>query len=132
MLVILFRILFFIALIGVAWLSLDPTPDVSDGPSLTKTISTILLGTPDHSDKVGHFIAYFVLGGLAAFSFRPTPASLAGLFVFLIVFGGCLEFGQSLTPGRHADLVDAGANAAGTFWGLLVGLSFRAMTKIVR
>lgn len=69
------------------------------------------------NDKVGHFIAYFVLMlniGLATWK-RKREVLLA--LYFTVGYGVLMEFGQYFVPGRDFSLLDMFANAAGAVLG---------------
>ena len=70
-------------------------------------------------DKLGHFIAYFVLSANALFFAKNGRAIL---FIFLAVFGygGFLEFLQGFVPGRQPSTWDMLANSTGA----LIGVAF--------
>ena len=67
-------------------------------------------------DKLDHVIAFAVLAGL----FRIAWQALAGGQVWLVatVYGGLIELGQMMSPGRYADVMDGLANALGACLGL--------------
>lgn len=77
-------------------------------------------------DKIGHLIAYAVLGFYSTLLFLRFPflrrysfglsGSLA--FVYCTLLGGALEFLQSLT-GRHPDVRDFLADAGGALIGIM-------------
>jgi hypothetical protein len=71
-------------------------------------------------DKVAHFGAYLVLGFLLAFgAYRMgLPLGLAILLGF--AYGVLDELHQSTVPGRHADVGDWIADAAGTLAGVFL------------
>ena len=67
-------------------------------------------------DKLDHVIAFAILAGFI----RIAWPVLAHSHVWLIatVYGGLIEFGQMLSPGRIADVMDGVANALGACLGL--------------
>ncbi|AWH18550.1 hypothetical protein C1922_15195 [Stenotrophomonas sp. ZAC14D2_NAIMI4_7] len=73
---------------------------------------------PKNSDKVEHFLAYFILAGSAVQLFRRgRPLLWAG--VGLVLMGVCIEFAQgALTSNRSADAMDAMANTIGVLAGM--------------
>ncbi len=73
---------------------------------------------PKNSDKVEHFLAYFILAGSAVQLFRRgRPLLWAG--VGLVLMGVCIEFAQgALTSTRSADPMDAIANTIGVLAGM--------------
>ncbi|MCY7354582.1 MAG: VanZ family protein [Lysobacter sp.] len=78
---------------------------------------------PSGTDKVEHFLAYFVLaaGAVQGFAARRTQFSIG---VGLIALGALLEVAQaSLTVTRMMDLHDAIANALGVLVGLITTVS---------
>lgn len=78
------------------------------------------------NDKIGHMIAYFVLGFYSSLLFLRFPflrrhsfgASGSLAFVYCTLLGGALEFLQSLT-GRHPDIRDFFSDAGGALIGIL-------------
>jgi len=81
------------------------------------------LGLPQNSDKVEHFLAYFLLAGSAVQLFATRRAlMLAG--VGLVLLGVGIEFAQgALTADRMADPMDALANTTGVVVGMLTALT---------
>ena len=76
------------------------------------------LALPQNSDKVEHFLAYFVLAGSAVQIYR-TRAALAWAGVGLVGLGIGIEFAQgALTATRMADPMDVLANSIGVVAGL--------------
>jgi VanZ family protein len=73
------------------------------------------------SDKVGHFLAYFVLMAWFGQIYRTRRVRLAWL-VGLCAIGLALELIQGTMPTRSADVADALANATGALAGWLVTL----------
>jgi len=83
---------------------------------------------PDYwqMDKLYHFSAYLVMGLLWARALgsgragRPGMGVLAAAALIAVTFGGLVEVYQSFLPYRTGDVVDAVANGAGGFAGVLV------------
>jgi VanZ family protein len=76
------------------------------------------LDLPPNSDKVEHFLAYFVLAGSAVQIYR-TRAALLWACVGLVGLGVGIEFLQgALTVNRMADPMDALANSVGVLAGM--------------
>ncbi len=92
--------------LGIAWLvvlSLMPGPPMPDF---------------EDSDKVGHFLAYFVLAAGAVQLFARW-SSLLGAGIALVLLGIGLEYAQgALTDYRVLDARDALANTLGVIAGL--------------
>ena len=90
-------------------------------------------GPPD-SDKVGHFLAYFILSAWAVCLFRTRRAQgLAAIALVLLGLG--IEWGQAnLTATRHGDLRDALANTLGIALGLAMAFTplARALEQLDR
>ncbi len=63
-------------------------------------------------DKVEHFAAYLIVGGLAMLAFRSAERR-KNCFFLLILLGLALEVGQIFVPGRYFDLLDMAANGFG-------------------
>lgn len=75
------------------------------------------------SDKLQHFIAYFVLAAAAVQLFASWPA-LIGAGLALVLLGVGVEYAQgALTVTRTADRMDAVANAFGVAAGLATRLT---------
>ena len=76
------------------------------------------MALPDNSDKVEHFLAYFLLAGSAVQIYR-TRAALVWAGVGLVGMGIGIEFAQgALTATRMADPMDVLANSIGVVAGL--------------
>ena len=77
------------------------------------------------SDKLLHLFAYCLM---------VTPISLEKIipslyvFVFALIFGGCIELIQPFTQ-READILDLIANAAGISLGILIAKALRLIFK---
>tara|TARA_R110002020_G_scaffold48370_3_gene137920 strand:+ start:1364 stop:1759 length:396 start_codon:yes stop_codon:yes gene_type:complete len=73
---------------------------------------------PAHSDKIGHFLAYFMLMAWAVWTFRSRRAHLLAALA-LVALGVAMEFAQAnLTKVRLGDVRDALANTLGVAVGL--------------
>lgn len=73
---------------------------------------------PAHSDKIGHFLAYFMLSAWAVWTFRSRRAHLLAALA-LVALGIAMEFAQAnLTRVRLGDVRDALANTLGVAVGL--------------
>ena len=73
---------------------------------------------PAHSDKIGHFLAYFMLTAWAVWTFRSRRAHLLAALA-LVALGVAMEFAQAnLTRVRLGDVRDALANTLGVAVGL--------------
>lgn len=73
---------------------------------------------PAHSDKLGHFLAYFMLMAWAVWTFRSRRAHLLAALA-LVALGVAMEFAQAnLTKVRLGDVRDALANTLGVAVGL--------------
>ncbi len=120
----------FILLLGfVTVLSVASFPsDSPPGNMLTRFIATLLLGDATHADKIGHFLAYFVLGGAAFFAAiarQPLWAAPA----LLALYGAGLEGVQYFLAGRTADVADATVNGLGAALGFAVALSMKTFVS---
>lgn len=81
------------------------------------------LALPQGSDKVEHFLAYFLLGGSAVQVFQRGRA-LIWVGVGLVLMGIGIEIAQgALTETRMADPADAVANTVGVAAGLATALT---------
>lgn len=83
------------------------------GLALVAALSLVTVRLPGRPfDKLGHFLAYFILTALA---FRLWPSGwrpwIAATLLFL--FGGAIELAQFHIAGRLASWRDMGFNAAG-------------------
>ncbi|GAB2651078.1 VanZ family protein [Arenimonas aestuarii] len=78
---------------------------------------------PAHSDKLGHFLAYFVLSAWAVWTFRARRAHLLAA-VALVALGIAMEIAQAtLTRVRLGDVRDVLANTLGVAAGLSLTLT---------
>lgn len=78
------------------------------------------LDLPQNSDKVEHFLAYFLLASSAVQIYR-TRAALLGVGAGLVGLGVGIEFAQgALTANRMADPMDALANSVGVIAGMAI------------
>ncbi|MDR2871101.1 MAG: VanZ family protein [Xanthomonadaceae bacterium] len=81
------------------------------------------LELPSGSDKIEHFLAYFLLAAAMIQIFAVWRWRLA-MTIFLIAMGIGIEFAQgTLTTTRTADVQDAVANTLGVLAGLSVGMT---------
>ncbi len=81
------------------------------------------LDLPPNSDKVEHFLAYFVLAGAAVQIYR-TRAALLWAAAGLVGLGIGIEFLQAaLTDNRMADAMDALANSIGVIAGMALAFT---------
>ncbi len=81
------------------------------------------LALPQNSDKVEHFLAFFLLAAGAVQIFR-TRAAVCWAGVGLIALGIGIELAQgAFTTNRMADPMDALADSIGVLAGLAVGLT---------
>jgi VanZ family protein len=109
------QILFWVIVLGILYFTLRPDHSVhSDFPT----------------DKLEHFAAYFVLGGLwgVGKGLKSWRGYLLA-FVVLMLMGGAIELFQGTHwIARRASWLDFIANAVGAFFGLLASymLHFRA------
>lgn len=99
---------------------------LSIGISLVITVIVLSLIAPPKdmmetlpNDKLGHFIAYFVLMGWFAQIYHTTKQRRLYLIGFLIL-GLLLEILQGLGGVRHADWIDMLANSAGVISAFLL------------
>ncbi len=96
------RISWLVVVIGIVYLSLKPAHQQN---------------LVEVNDKVGHFIAYFVLFILSQLTFPNWRWKKTALFSFLL---SCvLEALQSFVPGREVSVYDVLANAGGVLIGVL-------------
>lgn len=101
--------LWWFAVISVIVVCLIPPPPLPD--------------LPKNSDKVEHFLAYFVLAGSAVQIYR-TRTALWWAGIGLVLMGIGVEFAQgALTDNRSADPADAVANTLGVIAGMVIRLT---------
>lgn len=75
---------------------------------------------PENSDKVEHFLAYFLLASSAVQIYQRRAALILAA-VGLIALGIGIEFAQgALTVNRMADPMDALANTVGVLTGMAI------------
>jgi len=78
---------------------------------------------PDNSDKIEHFLAYFLLAS-SAVQIYQRRAALAWAAVGLVGLGIGIEFAQgALTVNRMADPMDALANSVGVLAGMAIAVT---------
>ncbi len=92
-----FRTTLIVALIAISYLAFTPT------------IYPLVV---DHSDKINHAFAFFVLAFLIDFSFPSTEFNL-NKFLILLFYGVMIEGVQYNLPYRDFSLLDLGANLLG-------------------
>lgn len=81
------------------------------------------LGLPPNSDKVEHFLAYFLLSASAVQLFA-TRRALCAVALGLLVLGMGIEGLQgALTDNRVADPMDVLANSIGVLAGMAIALT---------
>ncbi len=102
------RILLGLALVVVAWQSLVPSDQAMVQTS---------------ADKLGHGIAYLVLGFLAALALRRGRPAAA--WAGLLGFGLAIEVAQGLGGTRSFEWLDLLADAVGAWLGIVLGLRLR-------
>ncbi len=78
---------------------------------------------PDNSDKIEHFLAYFLLAS-SAVQIYQRGAALVWAAVGLVGLGIGIEFAQgALTVNRMADPMDALANIVGVLAGMAIAVT---------
>ncbi len=78
---------------------------------------------PDNSDKIEHFLAYFLLAS-SAVQIYQRRAALVWVAVGLVGLGIGIEFAQgALTVNRMADPMDALANSVGVLAGMAIAVT---------
>lgn len=91
-------------------------PSATPGNFITRAVSTLLFGDASNADKVGHFIAYFMLG-MAAYAAGVARRPFWFGPLLLAVYGVGLEGVQYFLPYRTAEFWDAIVNGAGAATG---------------
>ena len=71
------------------------------------------------SGDLEHLLAYFVLGALTA-GLIKNAANPYRLASFVAAYGGVMELGQLLVPGRNASFENFGASAVGAVAGVIL------------
>jgi VanZ family protein len=86
------------------------------------------LPSPDvaHFDKVAHFGAYLVLGGLLAFAVDRAGLPLVVAVVLGSAYGASDEIHQMFVPGRTPSVADWVADTAGVLTAVLLYARWRA------
>jgi VanZ family protein len=107
------KVMFWPALIVVAWGELTPHPPRLAGPF--------------QWDKLDHFIAYFGLSLLATLAWG-LKRSLVWVFLAVVALGGSLEIIQSFV-GRDAEWGDFFANDLGAILGLALAIAYLAVPR---
>lgn len=83
------------------------------------------------TDKVVHFLAYFILTFIALLS-STQKHSLFMILAIQILIGVFVEVAQSFTPDRTPELLDVLANSLGVLFGALVYFLFRKIKSIAQ
>ncbi len=93
------------------------------------------LPSTDFSDKIEHFLGYFVLAAAGAAGFHGHRGRIV-IILGLILFGILMELGQMVAPGRDPSIGDVIANTLGVLCGVSVGslgvLALDALRPLVR
>lgn len=108
------------------------------GPAAFWATALLILGGQDSlpvgslpfsADKVGHFVLYAVLGGLAAWGWQRAGRRPAGIWLALAVLfvAGCDEVHQGSVAGRSAEIADWVADALGSM--IAFGWASRAIER---
>ncbi|MCC6501952.1 MAG: VanZ family protein [Deltaproteobacteria bacterium] len=87
-------------------------------------------------DKANHFIAYAVMSFIfiraAITPGRAFALTAFGVFIAVLFFGIGVEFVQSLTPTRHADVRDVLANGLGSVLGIAAFWFYKNRAEVKR
>ncbi|HEX8392924.1 MAG TPA: VanZ family protein [Longimicrobium sp.] len=75
--------------------------------------STVPIPSATGADKVLHFLAYAVLGGLLAFAAHRSALHPAVAVLLGVLYAATDEYHQSFVPGRSSDIRDWVADALG-------------------
>jgi len=108
----LWRILFWMALIGSYTLSVLPG----------ETVAPLF----HWSDKINHAVAFLVLGFLLRMGWR---IDYWRALVLLVAFGGFIEMSQLFAIHRSAEWADVGADTVGVFLGLKI---YKYVKRVLR
>jgi VanZ family protein len=119
------RIAFALLLAFVTYASVTPA---SDAPGffgmILQRISAALLGEARFGDKLGHGLAYAVLGAAAFFARLPPCRRVLWTPLALTVYGAVMEGAQALGGTRDPDIADAAVNAVGALAGVALARLF--------
>ncbi len=108
------RLAFVALALFVAWQTLTPDPDETEGGMLiARIIAELVFHSPDLADKVAHFTAYAALGASAALGRLRMLGLRSPVIAAIAVYGMALEGLQGLGGVRAPELADATANALG-------------------
>ena len=98
---------------------------------LAITILSLLPGDIDlpgsvWSDKISHFLAYFVVGVLYLTAYSNSTRAIVWGLVALVCWGGLIELTQGFPViGRNGDAMDLLANGTGVVAAFVLYLGFR-------
>ena len=119
------RTMFAVLIVIVTYASLTPdTENLDQGGGFVKWLASILLGSDEHSDKIGHFLAYAALGFCVLPGRLALLGQLALTFFALFVYGCLMEGLQGFSVERQMSTLDAVANTTGLIAGGVASLVF--------
>lgn len=96
-------------------------------------LASIILGDPEASDKITHFIAYGGLGFLAVGAKFLVASRQLLLIPLLGIYGIIMEQMQRLGGVREPSFLDALANCLGAGCGVIGGMiAFMLLAQIIR
>ena len=118
----------FVFLLGIVTvISVWPNPAGGvPGNAITRFIAALFFDGGAHADKVGHFLAYSALGGvafLAAIARKPIWRAP----LLLALYGVGLEGVQYFIDARSADLWDAAVNTFGAATGVVAAFALTSV-----
>jgi hypothetical protein len=117
------RIVFALLFVIVTYLTVTPNPeDTKASLDFTRWLAVTLFGDAALGDKLGHFLAYAVLGASAALARIRIAGSAAASIAALALYGAALEGVQALGGVRDPELLDALADALGALCGYLAAV----------
>ena len=127
------RVCFALFLAVVTVLSVIPDPEeVPGGMALTRWLAALLLGDPEMSDKLAHFIAYGALAGAGLLGLVRPFSRLLALPVCLVFYGIAMELAQGVVGQRAPEWADILANVVGIGAGSVAALSLLLLAKRAR
>lgn len=127
------RVVFGLLLTLVTFLTLTPNPvETETGFAVTRYLSNLLFGDAKSADKVGHYLAYAVLGLSAYWAQLAFYSKRWAATIGLALYGVALEGLQGLGGVRSPEAADAVANGLGAISGFVAGALITMFKKRLR
>lgn len=116
------RVVFGVLLVVITYLTLTPDPvETEPGFAVTRYISDLFFGSAEYADKVGHCLAYGLLGLTAYWARIALFSKRWAVTIGLALYGVALEGLQGIGGVRSPEVADALANALGATSGFFGG-----------